>query len=186
MAESTDTYYTPDGQYEDIRPLNGGEIYSTAPGLTKPFTGTAGLAGASAIDNGRAGGKGMNAAQTQIAGDAIGAVASVASTGIQAYFQNKEINAARKEARSLEDQARNDALSQAGVSNSLKRKSLKQAEEQMKLDQKRDEYDLRFNRWILSMKKALDARQKLAEGADNVFNSLSDERVIQAIRSQFA
>jgi hypothetical protein len=160
-----DPIYNPSGLVKDytktnIYPISNSNEYDYN-GITQPQT--------QPISNGRSQ-TGMTSAEQQMTGDTIQTGAGIAVDIGLGYLQSKENEKNRKEDRRNAEQVRQDTLNQRNTEISFKNKIQEQEEKAFQIQKTKDEYDLRFERFITSIQKSIESKQKIKDLAANLFS----------------
>jgi hypothetical protein len=128
---------------------------------------------------------GMTTPEQQIGMNAVQSVGQIAATGLNAYEQYQENEKNRKEAEQLAGVAREDKLKQQKIENSINKRVFEQEQKDFALKKSKDEFDLRYNRWITMINKSIESRQKIGGVAQRLFDSMRNSGMQDILLKEF-
>jgi hypothetical protein len=135
--------------------------------------------------SGRLRGNAMTTPEQQMTYGAIQTGGNILATGIGAYMQSKENEKAIEESEQLAEQSRQDRLKQQKVDNSINQRLFEQEQKEFELQKNKEKFDLRYNRWINKINKAIESRNKITEVAKSFANILRGSELHDVLLKEF-
>jgi len=122
----------------------------------------------------------MNAAQSQMVGQGVGAAGAIVGSVVGGLMQNSENEKAENDSEQMYEMQRQRKLKQQSIDNSFKQKQIEQETGSMALKQAKENYDLRLNRWKQTLQNRQDFQNNINEHANKMADYMKNENVMKA------